>query len=296
MNRIAITGVRPLAISVVFIMANASSLRGQRGADEMVFEAPLLAPANAIGRSENVSRTLNSAQISKPKGVPASRSGVTQVSGTMPLSTPRTPIVGTEPNKGVSSISSSIPNQVGRRSPATMAPAGTGVTTAGHVDPMQGLTPDGGDPALQRRRQVPLPPPLFMTATDRGAPPSVKGSFLGLNSGETATERLIQMRTVMIDLERQNEELRQLNVGLLGRIKERDEQFLAAVREIKLARKELGLAKNDLDRLRGDIQVLREKVRTAEKEHSAVLQSMGPLLQQLLESDDVGSLPPHPTE
>jgi hypothetical protein len=41
---------------------------------------------------------------------------------------------------------------------------------------------------------------------------------------------------------------------------------------------------------------LREKVRLAEKEHSAVLQSMGPLLQQLLESDEVGALPPRPME
>ena len=302
MNGYAIAGIRPLAFAVVLIMANTTILRGQRDADEMIFEAPTLVPANTTRRPEGVSRASNSAQISKNKSEPAGRSSVIQVGGTMTLSSPRTPIPGTEPNKGMTSSTS---NQNRRPSPVvagsaaptgSATPAGSGVATAGHVDPYQGLTADGGDPALKRRRQVPLPLPMFMTPTDRGAPPSVKGSYLGLNSGETATERLIQMRAKMIDDERQIEELRQQNVGLLSRVKERDEQVLAAVREIKLARKELGLARNDLDRLRGDLQTLREKVRTAEREHSAVLQSMGPLLQQLLESDDVGSLPPHPTE
>jgi hypothetical protein len=37
-------------------------------------------------------------------------------------------------------------------------------------------------------------------------------------------------------------------------------------------------------------------VRTSEKENAAVLQTMAPLLQQLVESDDIGSLPLKPME
>ena len=123
----------------------------------------------------------------------------------------------------------------------------------------------------------------------------MRGTLLGLN-GETATERLLQMRTAALELERENEELRQQNAGLLSRVKESHDQLLAGVREIQLARKELTAARSDLDRLRNDLQSLRDKVRIAEREYSAVLQSMGPLLQQLLESDDVSALPPNPTE
>lgn len=172
---------------------------------------------------------------------------------------------------------------------------GVGLTTPRHPDPTQGLTLDGADPALLNRRKVMQLPPMTTSPTDRGLP-QFRGSVLGLNPGEAASERLFQMQGMMRDLELQMEDLRQQNAGLQTRIKERDEQILAAVREIRVARKELGLAKNDLDRSKRELQTLQDKVRTAEREHSAVLQSMGPLLQQLLESDDVGSLPPNPAE
>jgi hypothetical protein len=171
---------------------------------------------------------------------------------------------------------------------------GVGLATPRHPDPTQGLTLDGADPAQVRRKAMQLPP-MTTSPTDRGTP-QFRGSVLGLNTGETATERLLQMQVMVRELELQAEDLRQQNAGLQSRIKDRDEQILAAVREIKVARKELGLAKNDLDRSKRELQTLQDKVRTAEREHSAVLQSMGPLLQQLLESDDVGSLPPNPAE
>jgi chromosome segregation ATPase len=119
--------------------------------------------------------------------------------------------------------------------------------------------------------------------------------LIGLN-GETATERLIRMRDMVADLERENEELRQQNAGLQSRVKESQDQLVAGIRDVQNARKELSVARGDLDRLRSDMQALRDKVRIAEREYTAILQSLGPLLQQLFESDDVSALPPNPTE
>ena len=323
MNRLAIVRMWPFAAAFAFIVSNTTLLRGQRDPGELVFEPPAVIQANPqrrpgpLGRSSNINQIPSKFPSQVPNRLPnppahskpisAEYSGVVQVGGTMPLSNPRTPIPGTEPNKGYTSTpsfnrrpmpgtASSVSTAPGTAANHVTPLTGSGVTTAGHVDPMQGVLPDGGDPALLRRRQAPTPSPVIMTPTDRGAAPAFKGSLLGLNSGETATERLIQLRTMAMDLERQNDELRQQNTGLMARLKERDDQLQVAVREIKLARNQVGLAKSDLERMRGDLQTLREKVRLAEKEHSAVLHSMGPLLQQLLESDDVGSLPPNPME
>ncbi len=241
--------------------------------------------------------------------------GITQVGGT--LSSPRTAIPGTEPKRmipatttsaapittvplappGVTSNSSIPSTQSGRVVPVqATAGAGSGVTTAGNHDPLQVVTPDGMDTALRRNRREPAFQPIQMTPTDRGMQPPFRGSIMGLNFGETPVERLIQTQTAMREMEQQNEELRQLNAGLQNRIKEREEQMLAAVREIKVARKELALAKNDLERSKKELQNLHDRVRTAEREHAAVLRSMGPLLQQLLESDDVSSTPPNSAE
>ena len=241
--------------------------------------------------------------------------GITQVSGT--LSSPRTAIPGTEPKRlipattinaapiptvpsappGMASNSFVPSNQSGHVVPVqATAGIGSGVMTAGNRDPLQVVTPDGMDPALRRNRREPAFQPIQMTPTDRGVQPPFRGSITGLNFGETPVERLIQMQTSMREMEQQNDELRQLNAGLQNRIKEREEQMLAAVREIKVARKELALAKTDLERSKKELQNLQDRVRTAEREHAAVLRSMGPLLQQLLESDDVSSMPPNPAE
>jgi chromosome segregation ATPase len=164
---------------------------------------------------------------------------------------------------------------------------------------MQGVTPDGADPLLLKERRNskrgPGSIPLITVPGERVVAPAASGELLGLK-GTTATERLLQMRAVSLELERENEELRQQNAGLMSRLKESHEQLAAGVREIQMARKELSVARGDLDRLKTDLQNLREKVRIAEREYSGVLQSMGPLLQQLLESDDLTGLPPNPSE
>ena len=93
------------------------------------------------------------------------------------------------------------------------------------------------------------------------------------------------------DLERHVEDVTQQNANLNAVIAQRDEKLQSAVREIRSARKDLVTAKEELERLKREVEGLREKVRNAEKDNAAVLQTMAPLLQQLLESDDVSSLP-----
>ncbi len=303
MNPSDLKRIVPFILAALLIAFDSSTVRGQRDAEEMVFEPPKVAPTNAVRQANDVS-------ISKPstaKGTRAGKASVTQTSGTMPLKSPRTPIPGTEPKNLLAgkpmapNVSTLPPAQVSMANPAgtppvTTAAAGPTVTTASHLDPMQVINRDGGNitqKQIQRRTEDSMP--MMSTPMDRSAMPAFRGSVLGLN-GVPASEKLFQLQGQYSELERECDELRRQNAGLLSRTKESHDQLLAGVREIQIARKELTAARSDLDRLRNDLQTLREKVQMAEKEHSAVLQSIGPLLQQLLDSDDVSALPPIPMD
>ena len=133
------------------------------------------------------------------------------------------------------------------------------------------------------------PMPAF--PTDRMSPPTVLGSHLGLHPGETATERSLRLMSAIGELERHAENTTFENATLSAAVKERDDKLLMAVREIRAARKDIVISREELERLKREVESLREKVRSAEKDNAAVLQTMAPLLQQLLESDDVGTLP-----
>lgn len=145
-----------------------------------------------------------------------------------------------------------------------------------------------------RGSAVSTPTPLF--PLDRNSPPSVIGSHLGLKPGETATERSLRLMSAIGDLERHVEDVTQQNAHWNVLVNQRDEKLQLAVREIRSARKDLAMAKDELERLKREVDGLRERVRNAEKDNAAVLQTMAPLLQQLLESDEVSSLPTQPVE
>jgi hypothetical protein len=180
--------------------------------------------------------------------------------------------------------------------PALATTGSTPVTPASHLDPLTVVDRDGGDATqLRKVRRVQNTVVVTTSPAESNGPPGVRGALFGL-SGTTATERLFQLQNQFLTLQRESDELRRENAIMMSRVKESQEQLMAGVREIQLARKELTVARGDLDRLRNDLQNLREKVRMAEKEHSAVLQTIGPLLQQLLEVDEVSSLPPSPVE
>lgn len=178
------------------------------------------------------------------------------------------------------------------------ASTGSEIVQTSHQDPYSGVTADGMDRMYVKprpRQANAFPPQVVVSHGDQTVPPNIRGSIVGLN-GETAMERCLQLIEALRELEQENGNLRQQNSMLQSRVKEMQEQLAGGVREIQGARKELTQSLSELSRLRADIQLLREKVRTTENDHKAVLQSMGPLLQQLLESEDITSLPPNPTE
>ena len=307
MNPLIKNRVWPLVIAVALIATNTSIMGGQPDSDEMIFVPPTVAPNAAIRQLNDSLVTpkptgrnsaTGKASVAQPNGQRVS--GVPKPANTSKSTRPtRTAAYAAEPERNYvarppAANARSAASPIVQASSTAVDP---GVTTASHLNPQQGLTLDGEDPILinQNRKRSPVNNPLVTTPMIVATRLVCAEPLLGLN-GETATERLLQMRATTMDLERENEALRQQNAGLLSRVKEDHDQLAAGVREIQLARKELAAARSDLDHLRSDLQSLRDKVRIAEREYTAVLQSMGPLLQQLLESDDLGALPPNPTE
>lgn len=293
----------PLAIAVVLIATNTSIVGGQSDSDEMIFMPPTVAPTTPVRKSNDTQtppKPLNKNSLAGRANVARSnvafppqsaRTGPQQPGRTVPPTTvPNASSVSKPSNRAAKTAASPIMQ-------ASSTISDPGVTTTALADPMQGVTPEGEDPILreQRRKRSPTSIPLMTTPANRGTAPGVRGALLGLN-GESATERALKMMEANTELERENEELRQQNAALIARVKESHDQLTAGVREIQLARRELTAARGDLDRLKSELQILRDKVRVAEREYSAILQSIGPLLQQIVESDDVSALPPAPVE
>jgi chromosome segregation ATPase len=127
--------------------------------------------------------------------------------------------------------------------------------------------------------------------TDRGRPPTIMGSHLGLQPGETATERSLRLMSAVGDLEQQLDAMGQQNAELNQHLKQREAQLLLAIREIKSARKEVSSARDELEHLRQQVKLLQDKVHDADRDNAALLQTMAPLLQKLLETDTTSSDP-----
>ena len=156
---------------------------------------------------------------------------------------------------------------------------------------MTPVPPAASDPPLNplfpRSRPLPLGPGAHYP-TDRVGPPTITGSHLGLPPGETATERSLRLMSAVGELERHVEGLEQRNAEQSQLIKHRDEQLLLTVREIKTARKDVLAARDELEHLRLQVKALQEKVRDAERDNAALMQTMAPLLQKLLDPDVAG--------
>jgi len=153
-------------------------------------------------------------------------------------------------------------------------------------------TPEAQRPSLFPGHQPPASSLVY--PTERMTPPSILGSHLGLHPGETATERSFRLMTALGELQTQVEGLEQRNAELEQQVQRKDDQLLLAIREIKSVRREVSSAKEELERLRSQISALQEKVQNADRDNAALLQTMAPLLQKLLESE-VGP-PPDPEE
>lgn len=161
-------------------------------------------------------------------------------------------------------------------------------------DPSQGFPPPDPLPGVPGPSLIPHRQPVVSGGnfpTDRGSPPMILGNHLRLSPGETATERSMRLMTTIGELERQLDALGQQSAEQNQLLKHRDDQLLLAIREIRSARKEVATAKDELERLRQQVQLLQDKVRDAERDNAALLQTMAPLLQRLLESDGTSGLP-----
>lgn len=141
---------------------------------------------------------------------------------------------------------------------------------------------------LSRNKSNPAPQ-NFVMPTDRGAAPPVTGSHLGLQPGETATERSLRLMGIIADLEQQLADMHDLNAKQAAEIKHKDAKLQEALQQMKNAGKELSLARDEFERLRKDLTAAREKYRSSEQENSALMRSLAPLLQQLLNSDTEAS-------
>lgn len=161
-------------------------------------------------------------------------------------------------------------------------------------DPSQGFPPPDPLPGVPGPSLIPHRQPVVNGGnfpTDRGGPPMILGNHLRLSPGETATERSMRLMTTIGELERQLDALGQQSAEQNQLLKHRDDQLLLAIREIRSARKEVATAKDELERLRQQVQLLQDKVRDAERDNAALLQTMAPLLQRQLESDGTSGLP-----
>lgn len=187
---------------------------------------------------------------------------------------------------------------------ATGATAGQRVTPVGHASTQGRVTPVHYGDIDNRDFSNPVPPPveelpqpLFMKhaapimipgsagPSERMRPPTILGSHLGLQPGETATERSLRLMTAVGELERQVDALGQRNAELTQQVKQRDDQLQLAIREFKSTRKEVTSAREELEHLRQQVQALQDKVRDAERDNASLIQTMAPLLQRLLEPE-----------
>ena len=178
--------------------------------------------------------------------------------------------------------------------PAANPKAASAVKPAGHFDDISASAfppsvppPEGSTPApLFHRQAAPLTPPGMAFPTERMQPPTILGSHLGLLPGETATERSMRLMTTVGEMERQIDAMGQRNAELNQLVKQRDDQLLLAIREIKSTRKEVQTARDELEFLRQQVKALQEKVQGADRDNAALIQTMAPLLQKLLETDN----------
>lgn len=297
---------KSLAIAATLIATGAGAVvvRAQYGlGDDPAFVPPSPAPAGAPVRSTTNVLSNPLPLVTSPKSTTATQAP--QAYGAMRSSNVsgqqiRSAAAGLPMNTKVG------PYGVGKRpltSPTPSRVTQTGhlstpgsVKTAGHFDEtsdpgfMLPVPPPAADALanppttfLRPKTYPEIPAPSF--PTERIRPPTIMGSHLGLQPGETATERSLRLMTAVGDLERQLDSLDQRNADLIQQVKTRDDQLLLAIREIRSARKEVSSARDELESLKQQVRALQEKVRDAERDNAAVLQTMAPLLQKLLEAD-----------
>ncbi|TXT36952.1 MAG: hypothetical protein FD138_828 [Planctomycetota bacterium] len=151
--------------------------------------------------------------------------------------------------------------------------------------PSSNLVPSPLSPVIPHARPA-APGPSFLFPSERAVPPQITGSHLGLQPGETATERSLRLMTVIADLEEQNAQLAEQNAKLSAELKAKEAKLQSGTLQISAARKEMLLATEEFQRLRKANADLREKLQSAEQENGSLMRSLSPLLKQILQSED----------
>ena len=316
-SKISILELSKLAAGVavagtLFLRGWTSPLNGQiTRFDEFDYVPPSPAPTFVVTQSAAIPT------LTHPYAVP-------RAAATLPLSTTPAAPVRAKPqttsappasrrhftaaiNSSKSNLAASVtPRQstaVGATANHKVTPLGSvstagGITPATHIDlvPSEQPTATALEPNRLNfiRKPVKEPPLPVQTPSfplDRNSPPSIVGRHLGMQPGETASERSFRLMSVIGELERHVENVTFENATLKAAVKESDDKFQMAAREVRAHRKDLLVSREELDRLKREVDGLREKFRNVERDNAAVLQTMAPLLQHLLESDEIGALP-----
>ena len=138
---------------------------------------------------------------------------------------------------------------------------------------------------------VPPAPVAYETQAIPGAPPGVVGSRLQIAPGETATARALELSAQLEAIANEKQGLATHVRELHAALEERDKRLAQATADVNAAREELARARTELERWKAEMAGLREKLRAADKENVATLQTTVSLLQQLLSREDETDAP-----
>ncbi len=113
--------------------------------------------------------------------------------------------------------------------------------------------------------------------------PSVVGAKLGLKPGETATQRALDLQLELDEYKQREDEYKKRVAVLEREIEQKNAKFVEAIREMNSTRQELVAVKAQLEGWSQNMTDLREKIRSAEADNLATMQTIIQLLQQFLQ-------------
>ncbi len=160
------------------------------------------------------------------------------------------------------------------------------VTPASHTMPPSPVSGTGGSTSM------PSDPAMLSFASQQPAVsstaflnkgPYVVGTKLGLKPGETATQRALDQQQELDDYKQREDEYKKRIVGLEKEIEQKNGRLVEAIREMNATRQELVAVKSQLEGWSQNMNELREKIRSAEADNLATMQTIIQLLQQFLQ-------------
>jgi len=115
--------------------------------------------------------------------------------------------------------------------------------------------------------------------------PSVTGQQLGLKPGETASEKALEFKKELSESAKREADLKARVAELEVQIDQKNQRLVEAIEEMNVTRQELISVRGQLERWSGNMNDLKEKIRSAEADNLATMQTIINLLQQFLQVD-----------